>query len=113
MNKLMQEHRKRFGDFEVIEFVDEKEIATLRAKTDVAAPLTLNWTWEYGSEVAELRALYEKGKVNQWNAEHDLDWSMPVSNDDWVLSPEARHRARPGGPHSPTRRSRPAGCRRG
>ena len=89
MNKLMQEHRKRFGDFEVIEFVDESEIATLRAKTDVAAPLTLNWTWEYGSEVEELRALYEKGKVNQWNAERDLDWSMPVSNDEWVLSPEA------------------------
>jgi hypothetical protein len=89
VTKLMQEHRKRFGDFEVIEFVDEKEIATLRAKTDVAAPLTLNWTWEYGSEVEELRALYEKGKVNQWNAESDLDWSMPVSNDEWVLSPDA------------------------
>ena len=89
MNKLMQQHRKRFGDFEVIEFVDESEIAKLRAKTDVATPLTLNWTWEYGSEVEELRALYEKGKVNQWNAERDLDWSIPVSNDEWVLSPEA------------------------
>jgi hypothetical protein len=85
----MQEHRKRFGDFEVIEFVDDAEIAKLRAKTDVAAPLTLNWTWEYGSEVEELRNLYEKGKVNQWNAERDLDWSMPVSKDEWVLSPEA------------------------
>lgn len=89
MNKLMQEHRKRFGDFEVIEFVDDAEIAKLRAKTDVAAPLTLNWTWEYGSEVQELRNLYEKGKVNQWNAEVDLDWSAPVTKDEWVLSPEA------------------------
>lgn len=89
MNKLMQEHRKRFGDFEVIEFVDEAEIAKLRARTDVDAPLTLHWTWEYGSEVEELRNLYEKGKVNQWNAELDLDWSTPVSNDEWVLSPEA------------------------
>jgi len=89
MNRLMQDHRKRFGDFEVIEFVDDQEIARLRAKTDVAAPLTLNWSWEYGSEVEELRNLYEKGKVNQWNAERDLDWSMPVSKDDWVLSTEA------------------------
>jgi len=89
VNKLMQEHRKRFGDFEVIEFVDDAEIAKLRAKTDVAAPLTLNWTWEYGSEVQELRNLYEKGKVNQWNAEVDLDWSAPVTKDEWVLSPEA------------------------
>lgn len=89
MNKLMQEHRKRFGQFEVIDFVDEQEIAKLRAKTDVAAPLTLNWTWEYGSEVEELRNLYEKGKVNQWNAELDLDWSSPVSKDDWVMNPQA------------------------
>jgi hypothetical protein len=85
----MQEHRKRFGDFEVIEFVDDQQIAQLRAKTDVAAPLTLNWTWEYGSEVEELRNLYEKGKVNQWNAELDLDWSAPVSKDEWVMNPEA------------------------
>ena len=89
MNKLMQEHRKRFGEFEVIEFVDDREIAKLRAKTDVSAPLTLNWTWEYGSEVEELRNLYEKGKVNQWNAERDLDWSSPVSKDDWVMNPDA------------------------
>ena len=68
MNKLMQEHRKRFGDFEVIEFVDTGEIERLRAK-EVDVPVQLHWTWEYGSEVEELRELYEKGKVNQWNAE--------------------------------------------
>src|SRR5690606_29549625 len=89
MEKLMKEHRKRFGRFEVIEFVDEAEIERLRAKTDVAAPLTLHWTWEYGSEVEELRALYEKGKLGQWNAERDLDWAIPVSKDDWVMKPEA------------------------
>jgi hypothetical protein len=89
MEKLMQEHRKRFGEFEVIEFVDEGEIQRLRDQINVAVPLTLNWQWNYGSEVAELRQLYEKGKVNQWNAETDLDWSIPVSNDEWVTSPEA------------------------
>lgn len=89
MKKLLEEHRKRFGEFEVIDFVDEAEIQRLRDKIDTGVPLDINWTWEYGSEVAELRALYEKGKVNQWNAETDLDWGMPVSNDDWVLNPRA------------------------
>ena len=85
MKKLLEEHRKLFGSFEVIEFVDEAEIAKLRAKTETDVPLDINWTWEYGSEVAELRALYEKGKVNQWNAASDLDWDIPVSKDEWTL----------------------------
>jgi hypothetical protein len=89
VKKLMDDHRKRFGSFEAIDFVDVDEIARLRAQTDVAAPVTLRWTWEYGSEVEELRNLYEKGKVNQWNAERDLDWSTPCSNDEWVMNPEA------------------------
>jgi len=89
VEKLLQEHRKRFGDFEVIDFVDTAEIERLRKQLDVPVPLNLHWTWEYGSEVAELRALYEKGKTNQWNAEVDIDWSMPVSKDEWTLTPEA------------------------
>ena len=89
MKKLMEEQRKRFGDFEVIDFVDEQQIAEMRERTNIDTPLDINWTWEYGSEVAELRRLYEKGKVNQWNAETDLDWDLPVSKDDWVLRPEA------------------------
>jgi hypothetical protein len=89
VKKLLEEHRKLFGNFEVIEFVDEKKVEALRAKTETDVPLDINWTWEYGSEVAELRALYEKGKVNQWNAETDLDWDIPVTKDDWVLNPQA------------------------
>ena len=88
MKKLIEEHRKRFGDFEVIDFVDEAEAARLRDQINVAAPVEIHWTWNYGSEVEELRRLYEKGKVNQWNAETDLDWSTPVSKDEWILSPE-------------------------
>jgi len=87
MKKLLEDHRARYGDFEVIDFVDTDEIERLRKRTDVDVPLSLNWTWEYGSEVEELRNLYEKGKVNQWNAETDLDWDVPVSNDDWVITP--------------------------
>jgi hypothetical protein len=88
VNKLMQEHRAMFGEFEVIDWVDEAEIASLRDRIDVAVPLELRWSWEYGSAVAELRKLYEKGKVNQWNAELDVDWDAAYSNDDWVLAPE-------------------------
>jgi hypothetical protein len=88
MNKLMQEHRKRFGEFEVIEFVDEKQLDSLRSQIDVDVPLALHWTWNYGSEVRELRNLYEKGKVNQWNAETDLDWSLPCSKDTFIVQPE-------------------------
>ncbi len=89
MEKLIQEHRKRFGEFEVVDFVDEQEIQRLRAQLDVPVPMELHWTWEYGSEVAELRALYEKGKVNQWNAELDLDWDVPVDRSEWLLDPRA------------------------
>ena len=89
MDKLIQEHRKRFGEFEVIDFVDEQAVASLRDQIDVEVPLELHWTWNYGSEVEELRRLYEKGKVNQWNAETDLDWSAPVSRDEFIVRPEA------------------------
>jgi len=89
VQKLIQEHRKRFGEFEVIDFVDEEAARRLRDHLDVDVPLELHWTWNYGSEVRELRNLYEKGKVNQWNAETDLEWDVPVSKDEWVVSPEA------------------------
>ena len=70
MKKLLEEHRKRFGEFEVIDFVDEsRDRRACAARSTPACRSSIHWTWEYGSEVAELRALYEKGKVNQWNAE--------------------------------------------
>ncbi len=89
MSKFIQDHRRRFGDFEVVEFVDTDEIEGLRGQIDVDVPLELHWTWEYGQQVEELRNLYEKGKVNQWNAERDLDWSIPLSRDEWLIKPEA------------------------
>ncbi len=89
MEKLIQGHRKRIGDFEVVDFGDPEEVARLRAQTDVPVPLALHWTWNYGSEVEELRNLYEKGKGAQWNAELDLDWDTPCSREEWLLAPEA------------------------
>ncbi len=89
MDKILADHRRQIGDFEVIDWVDEQELSQLREQIDVDVPVELHWTWEYGSEVEELRNLYEKGKQGQWNAAQDVDWSAPVSKDDWVLNPEA------------------------
>jgi hypothetical protein len=83
MKTILESNRRKIGEFEVIEFVDETQIEALRTKLDVDVPLELHWTWEYGSEVEELRALYERGKRGQWNAEEDLDWSIPLPRDEW------------------------------
>ena len=89
MEKLIREHRKRIGEFEVIEFADGQEVERIRERRGVDVPVELRWTWEYGSEVAELRSLYEKAKTAQWNAELDVDWSLPCSPDEWIVAPEA------------------------
>jgi hypothetical protein len=85
MDVILRDNRKQIGDFEVVDIVDEQQIANLRKKLDVDVPLELHWTWEYGSEVEELRALYERGKRGQWNAEDDLDWSIPLPKDEWFM----------------------------
>jgi hypothetical protein len=84
-HKILPDHRRAFGEFAAVDFVDEQEVAALRNKIDVDVPLDLHWTWEYGSEVEELRNLYERGKKGQWNAETDVDWSMPFPRDEWFM----------------------------
>ena len=86
--KILSDHRKVFGAFEALDFVDDREVAELRCKLDVDVPLDLHWTWEYGSEVEELRNLYERGKKGQWNAETDIDWSQPFPRDEWFMPRE-------------------------
>jgi hypothetical protein len=88
MSKLLADHRKAFGAFEAIDFVDEQEVADLRSKIDVDVPLDLHWSWEYGSEIEELRNLYERGKRGQWNAETDIDWSLPFPREEWFMPRE-------------------------
>jgi P-aminobenzoate N-oxygenase AurF len=87
MEKILAEYRKTLGDFEVVD-VEEGRVEELRAQLDVDVPLDLRWTWNYASEVEELRALYERGKRGQWNAETDLDWSQPLPRDEWFLPRE-------------------------
>jgi hypothetical protein len=87
-NKILPEHRRAFGDFEAVDFVDEQEIAAIRGKIDVDVPIDLHWSWEYGSEIEELRNLYERGKKGQWNAETDIDWSRPFPHDEWFMPKE-------------------------
>jgi len=87
MQKLISDHRRQIGDFEVVDIDDSLEIERLRAARDVEVPLELHWTWNYDSEVAELRSLYEKGKVSQWNAETDIDWSLPCTKDEFMIEP--------------------------
>ena len=88
MEKILADHRRRFGQFEAVDFVDEQEIDALRKQIDVDVPVDLHWTWEYGSQVEELRNLYEKGKQGQWNAETDVDWSQPFELGAWFLPRE-------------------------
>jgi hypothetical protein len=88
MDTLLSEQRRQIGDFTVVDFVDVEQIAGLRKKLDVDVPLELHWTWEYGSEVEELRALYERGKKGQWNAEDDIDWSIPLPREEWFMIKE-------------------------
>jgi hypothetical protein len=67
------------GSFEVFDVGDPSEIEQIRERLSVVATTTAKCPhWEYGSELAELRRLYEKGKLAQWNASVDLDWSTPV-----------------------------------
>ena len=88
MRKLLAEHRHPIGGFDAVDFVDEAEIGRIRAALDVACPTAVRWNdWEYGSEVRELRALYEKAKTAQWNATTDLAWETRVSKDDWLGPP--------------------------
>ncbi len=52
-----------------------------------AVPSTMEsvMTWNYDVEHADLRALYEKAKREQWNATTDLDWEQNVDPESLIL----------------------------
>ena len=44
----------------------------------IHADVVTDMTWNYVQERPALQKLYEKGKVSQWNATTDIDWSPEV-----------------------------------
>lgn len=88
MDRILSDHRRAFGDFQAVDFVDEQEISRIRSQIDIDVPLDLHWSWEYGSEIEELRNLYERGKKGQWNAETDIDWTQPFPRGEWFMPRE-------------------------
>ena len=58
------------------------------------------FTWDYSLQRPQLRKLYEKAKVGQWNASTDLDWSIEVDLEKVVAGdqvgidfPDGEHRS--------------------
>ena len=47
------------------------------------------FTWDYSLARPQLRKLYEKAKVGQWNATTDLDWSIDVDLESVVTADRA------------------------
>src|SRR5437762_9059236 len=43
------------------------------------------FTWDYDRSRPALGKLYEKAKTSQWNAEDDLDWSIPLDQEKLAL----------------------------
>jgi len=87
MDKILADYRNQIGDFEIVE-IDEDRLERIRGELDIEAPLGLHWTWNYGNEVEELAALYERGKRGQWNAETDIQWDADLPLDEWFLPRE-------------------------
>jgi hypothetical protein len=47
------------------------------------------FTWDYSLARPQLRKLYEKAKVGQWNATTDLDWSTEIDLEQVVTADQA------------------------
>jgi len=46
-----------------------------------------NYVWNYGSIKEGLRDLYEKAKLEQWNATTELDWTISVDPESNIVPP--------------------------
>jgi hypothetical protein len=78
--RFLEEQRQPLAGYDRIRF-DEAQIADLRGRLSLETPLRVQWTWDYVAEIESLRALYDKGKSAQWDADTYLDWSVPVDTD--------------------------------
>jgi hypothetical protein len=80
VRRFLEDHRQPLGDYDRIRF-DEEHIARLRSRLEFETPIRVCWTWDYVKEIESIRALYDKGKGAQWDADVYLDWSIPVTDD--------------------------------
>jgi hypothetical protein len=55
---------------------------------DLATAQETTFTWEYDDGRAELLALYDKGKRQQWDAERRIDWSGELDPDNPMQLPD-------------------------
>jgi hypothetical protein len=49
-------------------------------------PMEICWQFDYAIDIEKLRTLYSKAKEAQWNAEKDLDWSVPLDPSKPIVS---------------------------
>jgi rubrerythrin len=85
--RFLEEHREPMAGYDRIRF-DEEHIARLRGRLELETPLRVCWTWDYVSEIESLRALYDKGKGAQWDADVALDWTVEIGRDPAVMPVE-------------------------
>ena len=70
------------------------------------------FTWDYSLARPQLRKLYEKAKVGQWNATTDLPWDTEVDLEQVVAEDQSASSGRPRAPTTTTARSSRSGATR-
>lgn len=83
-DRFLEDKRQPVADYDRIVF-DEAEVAALRDKLDLETPLRVHWNWDYAKEIESLRKLYERGKGMQWDVEKDIDWTMELSETEYLM----------------------------
>lgn len=54
----------------------------------MSSPLELIWDWSYEIDKLKIEDLYRKAKQNQWDADVQIDWSLPVDPGGRLLDQE-------------------------
>src|SRR5205085_2346366 len=80
--------RDEINDLEAILSVTNKDVGA--RSHAVGANIDAVFTWDYERSRPALVKLYEKAKTSQWNVTTDLDWSIPVDQEQVALNNMAR-----------------------
>ena len=64
--------------FEGANYPVEQEIDPTDIIEIFNTPLTGSYNWDYKVQDNRIKKLYELGKELEWNAEKDVDWSIPI-----------------------------------